>query len=38
MRASVIELVGSHTRLTDTALQTVDGESHDGFALVRVLA
>jgi len=35
---AVIELIGSHPRLTGTALQTVDSKGHDGFALARVLA
>lgn len=35
---AVIELIGSHARLTGTALQTVGSKGHDGFALARVLA
>ncbi|MEU6138995.1 O-methyltransferase [Streptomyces sp. NPDC047081] len=35
---AAIELIGSHPRLTGTALQTVGSKGHDGFALARVLA
>ncbi|MHC3474381.1 O-methyltransferase [Streptomyces sp. 7R007] len=34
---AAIELIGSHPRLTGTALQTVGTKGHDGFALARVL-
>jgi predicted O-methyltransferase YrrM len=35
---AAIELIGSHPRLTGTAIQTVGSKGHDGFALARVLA
>ncbi|GAA3523902.1 MULTISPECIES: O-methyltransferase [Streptomyces] len=35
---AAIELIGSHPRLTGTAIQTVGGKGYDGFALARVLA
>ncbi|MET7455506.1 O-methyltransferase [Streptomyces sp. NPDC005574] len=35
---AAIELIGSHPRLSGTALQTVGGKGYDGFALARVLA
>jgi predicted O-methyltransferase YrrM len=35
---AAIELIGSHPRLTGTALQTVGTKGYDGFALARVLA
>jgi predicted O-methyltransferase YrrM len=35
---AAIELIGSHPRLTGTALQTVGSKGYDGFALARVLA
>ncbi|MGI5454411.1 O-methyltransferase [Streptomyces sp. CA-249302] len=34
---AAIELIGSHPRLTGTALQTVGSKGYDGFALARVL-
>ncbi|WP_031476346.1 O-methyltransferase [Streptomyces bicolor] len=34
---AAIELIGSHPRLTGTAVQTVGGKGYDGFALARVL-
>ncbi|MFJ8809694.1 O-methyltransferase [Streptomyces sp. NPDC102490] len=34
---AAIELIGSHPRLSGTALQTVGGKGYDGFALARVL-
>ncbi|MFD8308886.1 hypothetical protein ACFV29_42210 [Streptomyces sp. NPDC059690] len=34
----MIELIGSHPRLTGKALQTMSSMGHDGFALMRVLA
>ena len=34
---AAIELIGSHPRLSGTAIQTVSGKGHDGFALARVL-
>ncbi|MEH0544047.1 O-methyltransferase [Streptomyces sp. B21-105] len=33
-----IELIGSHPRLSGTAIQTVGAKGYDGFALARVLA
>ncbi len=33
-----IELIGSHPRLSGTAIQTVGSKGYDGFALARVLA
>ncbi|MGW2382483.1 O-methyltransferase [Streptomyces sp. NPDC001658] len=35
---TAIELIGSHPRLSGTAVQTVGGKGYDGFALARVLA
>ncbi|MFG1672271.1 O-methyltransferase [Streptomyces sp. Y7] len=35
---AAIELIGSHPRLSGTAIQTVGGKGYDGFALARVLA
>ncbi|MCF2125411.1 O-methyltransferase [Strepomyces sp. STD 3.1] len=35
---AAIELIGAHPRLSGTAVQTVGGKGHDGFALARVLA
>ncbi|WP_399884482.1 O-methyltransferase [Streptomyces sp. BBFR51] len=35
---AAIELIGSHPRLSGTALQTVGTKGYDGFALARVLA
>lgn len=35
---AAIELIGSHPRLSGTALQTVGSKGYDGFALARVLA
>lgn len=35
---AAIELIGSHPRLTGTAIQTVGSKGYDGFALARVLA
>jgi hypothetical protein len=35
---AAIELIGSHPRLSGTAIQTVGMKGHDGFALARVLA
>lgn len=37
-RRAVIELIGSHARLTGTTLQTVGSKGHDGFAPARVPA
>ncbi|MDH6628733.1 putative O-methyltransferase YrrM [Streptomyces sp. LBL] len=34
---TALELIGSHPRLTGTAIQTVGGKGYDGFALARVL-
>ncbi|WP_406127221.1 O-methyltransferase [Streptomyces sp. NBC_00989] len=34
---TAIELIGSHARLTGTAIQTVGKKGYDGFALARVL-
>ncbi|MET7472811.1 O-methyltransferase [Streptomyces sp. NPDC005648] len=34
---AALELIGSHPRLTGTAIQTVGGKGYDGFALARVL-
>ena len=34
---AAIELIGSHPRLSGTAVQTVGSKGHDGFALARVL-
>ncbi|MFG3657030.1 O-methyltransferase [Streptomyces sp. NPDC047706] len=34
---AAIELIGSHPRLTGTAIQTVGSKGYDGFALARVL-
>ncbi|MEU3297454.1 O-methyltransferase [Streptomyces longwoodensis] len=34
---AAIELIGSHPRLSGTAIQTVGGKGYDGFALARVL-
>ncbi|MBL1104698.1 O-methyltransferase [Streptomyces sp. 5-8] len=34
---AAIELIAGHPRLSGTALQTVGGKGHDGFALARVL-
>ncbi|MCL8010261.1 O-methyltransferase [Streptomyces sp. AS02] len=34
---AAIELIGSHPRLTGTAVQTVGSKGYDGFALARVL-
>ncbi|MFB7085822.1 O-methyltransferase [Streptomyces sp. NPDC056296] len=35
---AAIELIGSHPRLSGTAVQTVGSKGYDGFALARVLA
>ncbi|WP_210586752.1 O-methyltransferase [Streptomyces sp. GESEQ-35] len=35
---SAIELIGTHPRLSGTAVQTVGSKGYDGFALARVLA
>ncbi|MFJ6988643.1 MULTISPECIES: O-methyltransferase [unclassified Streptomyces] len=35
---AAIELIGSHPRLSGTALQTVGSKGYDGFALARVVA
>ncbi|MER5192982.1 O-methyltransferase [Streptomyces sp. NPDC002755] len=35
---AAIELIGSHPRLSGTAIQTVGAKGYDGFALARVLA
>ncbi|MER6343827.1 O-methyltransferase [Streptomyces sp. NPDC001595] len=35
---AAIELIGSHPRLSATAIQTVGAKGYDGFALARVLA
>ncbi|NNN36986.1 O-methyltransferase [Streptomyces sp. S3(2020)] len=35
---AAIELIGSHPRLSGTAIQTVGGKGYDGFALARVLS
>ncbi|MER6676043.1 O-methyltransferase [Streptomyces sp. NPDC000983] len=35
---AAVELLGSHPRLSATAIQTVGGKGYDGFALARVLA
>jgi predicted O-methyltransferase YrrM len=35
---TAIELIGSHPRLSGTAIQTVGAKGYDGFALARVLA
>jgi len=35
---AAVELIGSHPRLSGTAIQTVGSKGHDGFALARVLA
>ncbi|MFE6171821.1 O-methyltransferase [Streptomyces sp. NPDC056464] len=35
---TAIELIGSHPRLSGTAVQTVGSKGYDGFALARVLA
>ncbi|GKQ34179.1 O-methyltransferase [Streptomyces sp. A012304] len=35
---AALELIGSHPRLTGTAIQTVGTKGYDGFALARVLA
>ncbi|MGW2524749.1 O-methyltransferase [Streptomyces sp. NPDC001617] len=35
---TALELIGSHPRLTGTAIQTVGSKGYDGFALARVLA
>lgn len=35
---AAIELIGSHPRLSGTAIQTVGSKGYDGFALARVLA
>ncbi|MFE2886019.1 O-methyltransferase [Streptomyces sp. NPDC059272] len=35
---TAIELIGSHARLSGTAIQTVGRKGYDGFALTRVLA
>lgn len=35
---AAIELIGSHPRLSGTAVQTVGAKGYDGFALARVLA
>jgi predicted O-methyltransferase YrrM len=35
---AAIELIGSHPRLTGTAVQTVGSKGYDGFALARVVA
>ncbi|MFE5815176.1 O-methyltransferase [Streptomyces sp. NPDC056479] len=35
---TAIELIGSHSRLSGTAVQTVGSKGYDGFALARVLA
>ncbi|MEV6505685.1 O-methyltransferase [Streptomyces sp. NPDC051642] len=35
---TAIELIGSHARLSGTAIQTVGKKGYDGFALARVLA
>ena len=34
---AALELIGSHPRLTGTAIQTVGAKGYDGFALARVL-
>jgi len=34
---AAVELIGSHPRLSGTAIQTVGSKGHDGFALARVL-
>ncbi|WP_077795992.1 O-methyltransferase [Streptomyces sp. JHA26] len=34
---AAIEMIGSHPRLSGTAIQTVGSKGHDGFALARVL-
>lgn len=35
---AALDMIGSHPRLTGTAIQTVGSKSYDGFALARVLA
>jgi hypothetical protein len=35
---AAIELIGSHPRLSGTAIQTVGAKGYDGFAVARVLA
>lgn len=35
---AAIELIGSHPRLSGTAIQTVGTKGYDGFAVARVLA
>ncbi|MEZ7006121.1 O-methyltransferase [Streptomyces sp. AD55] len=35
---AALEMIGSHPRLTGTAIQTVGAKGYDGFALARVLA
>ncbi len=35
---AAIEMIGSHPRLSGTAVQTVGSKGYDGFALARVLA
>ncbi|MFF4355480.1 O-methyltransferase [Streptomyces sp. NPDC001604] len=35
---AAVELIGSHPRLSGTAIQTVGSKGYDGFALARVLA
>ncbi|MET9777491.1 O-methyltransferase [Streptomyces sp. NPDC006367] len=35
---AAVEMIGSHPRLSGTAIQTVGGKGYDGFALARVLA
>ncbi len=35
---AAIEMIGSHPRLSGTALQTVGAKGYDGFAVARVLA
>ncbi|GAA2522938.1 MULTISPECIES: O-methyltransferase [Streptomyces] len=35
---AALDLIGSHPRLSGTAIQTVGAKGHDGFALARVLA
>ncbi|MEY7981070.1 hypothetical protein AB8O53_32750, partial [Streptomyces pilosus] len=35
---AALDMIGSHPRLTGTAIQTVGTKGYDGFALARVLA
>ncbi|WP_309058941.1 O-methyltransferase [Streptomyces sp.] len=35
---AALDMIGSHPRLSGTAIQTVGAKGHDGFALARVLA